>query len=205
MKAKKDLPLKQKISYEKVKHIFSDADKYEENEVLSYAFLTRSILGITSFQSLQDDEILISGLSKNMQTLEPLELTVITLRCGFDDGNIKTYAEIADMLGHTSERIRYTECKALRKMYTRLFDFKERSVNQIDEQESTRNGRVLSQETNVADLNLTVRTSCCLRNAGIKTLEQLIVIPNEKLLKINGIGKRQYVEIINFKQTYNFT
>ncbi len=98
------------------KRIFVDTEGYGERELKSYALLIRSILGVTSFETIKDNEIIISELSKSIQTLTQLETNVIALRYGLDDGITKTYATIGQKLGYTHGRIRQIEVKALRKM-----------------------------------------------------------------------------------------
>jgi len=54
----------------------------------------------------------------------------------------------------------------------------------------------------VEDLELTVRTSNCLRDFGISTLEELCAFSQRELLKIPNFGKRALVEIVDICHKY---
>ncbi|RKT83905.1 RNA polymerase nonessential primary-like sigma factor [Saccharopolyspora antimicrobica] len=60
--------------------------------------------------------LLRNEIESVLETLSAREQQVIRLRCGLDDGQQRTLAEIGDELGVTRERIRQLEHRVLRKL-----------------------------------------------------------------------------------------
>lgn len=63
-------------------------------------------------------------IRKTLTTLSERECNIIKLRFGFNDGNVKTLQEVAEIYGLTRERVRQIEIKALQKLMLKLFKIK---------------------------------------------------------------------------------
>ena len=46
------------------------------------------------------------------------------------------------------------------------------------------------------DLELSVRSWHCLNSSGIKTIDQLLLLPDAELIKIRNLGRKSYDEIL---------
>ena len=55
---------------------------------------------------------------------------------------------------------------------------------------------IISEYTDIADLNLSVRSLNCLRRARINTIGELLQMTADDLLKIRNMGKKSRKEII---------
>lgn len=51
-------------------------------------------------------------------------------------------------------------------------------------------------DTNIEDLDLSVRSYNCLKRAGINTVENLVSMTEEEMLKVRNLGKKSFDEVI---------
>ena len=49
----------------------------------------------------------------------------------------------------------------------------------------------------IEELDLSVRSSNCLRRAGINTVEDLINKTEDELLKVRNLGRKSFEEVLN--------
>ncbi|WP_027339515.1 DNA-directed RNA polymerase subunit alpha [Halonatronum saccharophilum] len=69
-------------------------------------------------------------------------------------------------------------------------------INNVDimvEKEEEKKDKIL--ETTIEELDLSVRSSNCLKRAGINTVEELTDITEEELMKVRNLGKKSLLEI----------
>lgn len=187
--------------------IFADAKNYSEAEVFAYANLAKAIFGIDTFDKINDNDIVISRLRDTIDyTLTPLEASTLVLRYGLDDGMYKSRDAISKLLDYTRERIHQLEAKALRKMRhpsrVTTYCISKRNSQLEAEQKRNETRALLSQEANVKELNLSVRSYNCLIRAGITTVEQLLNTSDEELFTVRNLGKKGYEELIACKREF---
>ena len=51
-------------------------------------------------------------------------------------------------------------------------------------------------DTNIEDLDLSVRSYNCLKRANINTVENIVSMTHDALLKVRNLGKKSYDEVI---------
>lgn len=190
------------------RRIFVDAENYSEADLLAYANLTSAIFGIATFDDIKDNDIIISKLKDSIDhTLTLIEASTLVLRYGLDDGIYKSRDVVGQTLGYTRERVHQLEAKALRKMRHPLrvttYSVSKRNAQLEGEQKRNATRVLLSQDANIQELDLSVRSYNCLMRAGITTVEQLLNTSDEELLKVRNLGKKGYEELIACKKAFS--
>lgn len=135
--------------------------------------------------------------------LSEREFRVISLR--YDEG--LSLENTGKILGLTKERIRQIESCAIRKLRRREDHFRmipeyrvaylERQVKFLQLQLANCNVDVKEKadEIPIEDLDLSVRSYNCLRNAGISTLAQLAQKKESEIMRMRNLGKKSFLEI----------
>lgn len=135
--------------------------------------------------------------------LSEREFRVISLR--YDEG--LSLEEVGKILGVTRERVRQVESHAIQKLRARKDHFRmipeyrvaylERQVKSLQLQIANCNvdTKEKSEDVPIEDLDLSVRSYNCLRNAGISTLAQLSQKKESEVLKMHNLGKKSFLEI----------
>lgn len=85
--------------------------------------------------------------------------------------------------------------KLAKEHYTVFINFDEDEIEQIDkvDEEEEQLNRLLS--TPIEELELSVRSSNCLKNANIRTIGELVVKTEDELSKTRNFGKKSLMEI----------
>lgn len=135
--------------------------------------------------------------------LSEREFRVISLR--YDEG--LSLEEAGKILGVTRERVRQVESHAIQKLRARKDHFRmvpeyrveylERQVKllQLQIANCKVDGKEKSENVPIEDLNLSVRSYNCLRNAGILTLAQLAQKKESEIMRMRNLGKKSFLEI----------
>lgn len=93
--------------------------------------------------------------------------------------------------------------KILKEYFSNFINFEEEEEEEIEEiDEEAERYRALF-DTTIEELELSVRSSNCLRVAGIRTIGDLIQKNEEDLEKIKNLGKKSINEIISRLKTLN--
>lgn len=180
---------------------------------------------ISSYRSRLEDLCTLEDLIfKNLKTTLLLHRDLYTDReqyiidhiCGSDFDKIR-YADLADALGLTRERVRQIATKILRKLVERQEEQdkirkQERDhlreienklaayqiAEKIDQRRSTQNIEGFSSDifnTRLVDCNLSVRSLNCIKAADIDTIADLVIYSKSDLLKFRNFGKKSLAEL----------
>lgn len=129
-------------------------------------------------------------IEKDLSNLTEREREVLKMRNGlFYYNKPYTLEEVAQVFGVTRERIRQIESKAIRKInhYQRKQRF-----NQVNETSK----EVITDNTPVEELDLSVRSYRCLKRANINTVGELTLKTEEEMMRIRNLGSKTLKEII---------
>ena len=124
---------------------------------------------------------------------------ILATRYGFEDGEKTVYTKLAEIYGIHTERARQIVLKCLRRM--KGMEVNEQHIREEKEKAeafmtAVDNGEVTWYDYPVSEaFELTVRTSNCLKNAGVKTVAELCKKTEDDLWKVRNIGRHSLSEI----------
>jgi hypothetical protein len=126
-------------------------------------------------------------------TLPPRERKIIDLIYGLSDGYPKALKEVARMTPNfnkpdttiSSARINQIQHKAARRLR-----HPRHQIKYSDYTMATKKVGKPLMERSVYELDFTIRTHNCLRNAGIKTIAELVAKSGRELLKSRNFGRK---------------
>lgn len=130
-------------------------------------------------------------------TLPSREQKILDLMYGLSDGHRKTLKEIAKHIYNvnkpgipvTPERIRQLQYKAGRRLRSPRYQIKF-SGDIAKEAEEPKKPLM---DKSVYEFGFTIRTENCLRNAGIKTVGELVAQSEQDLLKSRNFGRKSLI------------
>lgn len=131
-----------------------------------------------------------SKIEEDLSNLTEREREVLKMRSGlFYCNKPYTLEEVGKVLGVTRERIRQIEAKAIRKIY---YGQRKQRLNQVNEISK----EVITDNTLVEDLGLSVRSYRCLKRGNIHTVGELTIKTENELRRIRNMGSKSLKEII---------
>jgi hypothetical protein len=140
---------------------------------------------------------LITITDSNWNRLTERQQKVISMRYGINGEDRLTLKQVSEKINRldgsglvSTTTVRNLEYRALRHLRLRSF-----SPWGVD---------VFTEDTRVENLNLSVRTCNCLRNANIQTVKDLISKTEKELLKSKNFGKKSVNEIKDLLDYYGF-
>ncbi len=87
--------------------------------------------------------------------------------------------------------------KILKDYFGNFINFEEDIVEEVQEEDPEEEKMKQLLKTTIEDLELSVRSSNCLRVSGIKTVGDLVQKTEDELEKIKNLGKKSIIEIIS--------
>ena len=124
---------------------------------------------------------------------------ILASRYGFDGGEKTVYSKLAEIYGVGTERVRQIVLKCLRRMtgmeVREQYERKEKEKAEAL-MAAVDNGEFTWYDYPVGEaLELTVRSSNCLKNAGVKTVAELCQRTEDDLWKVRNMGRHSLSEI----------
>jgi len=153
------------------------------------------------------------NVTKAFAFLKPKEKFILERYFDLSDGAKKkiSYDKIARQFGLSRERIRQIIYNSIRKLRNpsiirtlishdvvriNLYGYPFIPVKTVDESSKSETSQSLHPEVGlIEDLNLSVRAYGCLKNAGIKSIDELTGWRAAKLLRVRNLGKGSLNEI----------
>ena len=146
-----------------------------------------------------------SKIEKDLSNLTEREREVLKMRSGlFYHNKPYTLEEVGQVFGVGRERIRQIEAKAIRKInhYQRKQRF-----NQVNETSK----EVITDNTPVEELDLSVRSYNCLKRANVHTVGELTLKTEEEMMRVRNLGRKSLKEVVqklreiglDLKRTYD--
>ncbi len=153
----------------------------------------------------------MSKFSVILETLNEREVQVLMMRFGLSNGNFKTYGEVGNNFNVTKERVRQIEAKAIRKLChpTRkdliLFNAAMSGIPSAVEWLKLKTESTAKTDTNISidSLGFSVRNYYCLMRSGLTTLDSLLNLSQEDLLKIEDLDRNGIDQIISLQKKYS--
>ena len=132
-----------------------------------------------------------SKIEKDLSNLTEREREVLKLRSGLFYFSSKPYTleEVGQVFGVGRERIRQIEAKAIRKIVWRRRRQELNQANEISKE-------VITDNTLVEDLDLSVRSYRCLKRGNINTVGELTLKTEEEMMRVRNLGRKSLKEII---------
>ena len=197
---------------------FSLQDQIQRGEAGSFEDLIADTNAVTPDKRMAQAESL-DRMRSLLHLLDEREQSILTYRFGLNHHPRKTLEEVSELIGRTRERVRQIQIQALRKMRKLIEDDGPDWDNSAEDDEdeipgipalSTNNGevpwdnrRLLGYEskelyfdpTPITKLGLSTRASNAMRNAGLRTVAQLVYKSEGELMHLRAFGDRCLTEV----------
>ena len=162
-------------------------DEFEKERITKYVIDNEYF----NKENLNNDEEINSELSTD---IEQLNFSIRTYNCLKRAG-----IESLDVLAYFTEE----ELRKVRNLGQRSFEeivakMQEYGIH-FETEEEEKNSKF---STDMVQLNLSTRAYTCLKREGIKSLDELADMTEERLRNVRGLGKSTFEEIVNKMQEY---
>lgn len=142
-------------------------------------------------------------VNKILENRNERQINVLLLRYGIEDGKIKTFNEIGEILNISKSRAAETARRAIMILRNQKIKiFLNLSDEQIYEMTAIPIQKFNKTATPIEELGLGVRAYNCLKNNGVNTVQQLIKLSSDEIQNIRNAGIKTCIEIIEKRDAY---
>lgn len=152
-----------------------------------YDYATNVLNNVAKYYSIPEGEYVSSDRLENIVEDVLVERDRTILKALYADN--MTLLEVGKILGITSERVRQIKLRALRKIGHRITVEKYR--RELEDK------RYLITNGGLDELDLSVRAWNCLLRSNVNTLDELLAMTPDQIIRIRNLGRKTYQEIID--------
>lgn len=154
---------------------------------LPYDYATNVLNDIAKYYSIPEAEYVSSDRLENIEENVLSERDRVILKALYADN--MTLRDIGKILGITGERVRQIKLRALRKIGHRI------TIEKY-QRELESNAFYISKNE-LDELDLSVRAWNCMLRSNVKTLDELLAMTPDQIIRIRNLGRKTYQEIID--------